>query len=168
MTRPRTLAVVMVNPSIAKGCAVFSPCGRFRYRLERDLLNPDPDQSNDPTITRVEGFARRDGFGKVIVGNLFALVSTDIKGLTKVEDPRGPENNAHLLAMMDHADAVLFAWGPVAKVPRQWRNRWRTVAEYAEHLHVQPLCLGIAQDGHPRHPLMIRADQPMVPWMAPL
>lgn len=169
MSARRTLAVIMVNPSIAKGGnAVFSPCGTFRYRLERDLDNPAPDQENDPTIGKVEGFARRAGFNLVLVGNLFALVSTDIKGLRAHPDPRGGrENLEHLARMIGEADAVMFAWGPTAKVPKQWRNRWTTVVDLARRAGKQPLCLGICGDGQPRHPLMVPYAQAMEPWTAP-
>lgn len=158
----------MVNPSIAKGVAVFSPCGGFRYRLERDLVSPSPDQSNDHTITKVEGFASRAGFKKVLVGNKFAAVSTDIKGLAQIADPRGgQENNQHLERIIEEADALLFAWGPLAKLPKQWRNRWTTVVAMAERMGKSPLCLGICNDGQPRHPLMVAYSQPMVPWSRP-
>ena len=29
------------------------------------------------------------------------------------------------------------------------------------------LCLGTTKAGEPRHPLMVRADEPLVPWTAP-
>jgi hypothetical protein len=163
------------------GSAVFSDCGKFRYRLERTIpdagdrvlavvmVNPSTAdaESDDPTIRKVQGFARRAGFGRVIVGNLFAFRSTDIKGLAMAGDPRGPDNNAHLKAIIADAEAVLFAWGPAAKVPKQWRSRWRTVADMALAAGRQPLCLGIAQDGHPRHPLMVAYSQPLEQWSRP-
>lgn len=169
MSDRRTLGVVMVNPSMAKGGnAVFSPCGRFRYRLERDLDNPAPDQSNDHTITKVEGFARIAGFNLVLVGNLFALVSTDIKGLRSVADPRGGRVALeHIARIIGESDAVLFAWGPTAKVPAPYRNRWRTVVDLARAAGKDPLCLGTCADGQPRHPLMVPYSQPLEPWSPP-
>lgn len=163
------LSITMVNPSTAKGGnAVFSEDGRFRFRLERDLINPAPDQENDATIRKVEGFAHRGGFHKVIVTNLFALVSTDIKGLARVEDPRGGRENDRAIAeAMNEADEVLFAWGPVAKVPKQWRNRWTTINHMARVAGKNPQCLGVCGDGQPRHPLMVPYAQPMMAWPAP-
>ncbi|MBY0395626.1 MAG: DUF1643 domain-containing protein [Thermoleophilia bacterium] len=166
--------------------AVFSPCGAFRYRLERTsadlvdaarartltvvMVNPSTadEHADDPTIRKVQGFALRAGFNRVIVGNLFAFRSTDIKGLARVADPRGGRRNLEELArMIGEADALLFAWGPVAKVPRQWRGRWMTVADLAEKAGKIPLCLGTAQDGQPRHPLMVAYAQPLEPWIRP-
>lgn len=161
--------------------AVFSDCGLYRYRLERDLgrdgklltvvmVNPSTAdaENDDHTIRKVQEFARRAGYGRLIVGNLFALRSTDIKGLAAVEDPRGGQaNNRHLEAMISEADGVLFAWGASDKIPKKWRGRWATVADIAERAGKQPLCLGVAKDGHPLHPLTLGYDRPLQPWSRP-
>jgi hypothetical protein len=69
--------------------ALFSPCGRFRYRLGRRwaegptvalvLLNLSTadDEVDDPTIRRCIDFARRWGYGGLEVVNLYAHVATD-------------------------------------------------------------------------------------------
>lgn len=161
--------------------AVFSDCGRYRYRLERELgcagkllavvmVNPSTAdaENDDQTIRKVQEFARRAGFGRLIVGNLFALRSTDIRGLAAVDDPRGGEaNNHHLAAMISEADSVLFAWGASNKIPMRWRRRWTTVADIAERVGKPALCLGVANDGHPLHPLTLSYDRTMRPWARP-
>lgn len=170
-------------PTARVSSAVFSPCGQFRYRLERQLERPCFDgrtltvvmvnpstadaEKDDATIRKVKGFAERAGYGRVVVGNLFAYRSTDIKGLATVADPRGEHNNAYLSKMIYEADALLFAWGPVAKVPKKFRTRWTTIAKLAREAGRTPLCLGVCNDGHPRHPLMVAYAQPLVPWKAP-
>jgi len=172
----------VVIPTEPDSSAVFSPCGQYRYRLERRvsegegktlavvMVNPSTAdaENDDPTIRKVQGFARLAGYTRVIVGNLFAFRSTDIKGLATVADPRGGQtNNEHLARMMAEADDVLFAWGPVAKVPKQWRNRWTTVAQLADRAGKRPLCIGVANDGHPRHPLMVAYAVSMAQWARP-
>lgn len=163
--------------------AVISPCGRFRYRLERQLesdgldgrklivvmVNPSTADASadDATIRKVKGFADRNGYSQIIVGNLFAYRSTDIKGLASVDDPRGEHNNRYLQAMIWERGDVLFAWGPVAKVPKRFRTRWTTVAKMVRDAGKTPLCLGVCNDGHPRHPLMVPYSQPLEPWSAP-
>jgi hypothetical protein len=70
--------------------AVFSPCGRYRYRLVRRwdsalpllclvMLNPSKanGRRNDPIVRRCIGFASSWGYGGIVVRNLYALVSTD-------------------------------------------------------------------------------------------
>lgn len=156
--------------------AIISECGKYRYRLEREIgdgpavawimVNPstaDAD-TDDATIRKVIGFSRRLGFGRVIVGNLFALRATDVRELARATDPVGPQN-AEYLEQIRNADAtVIVAWGPTAKQPPAWRNRrWRTATAKFTNL----MCLGTAKDGHPRHPLMLAYDTPLIPWRAP-
>lgn len=164
------------------GSAVISECGHYRYRLERHaipgggagcvawiMVNPSTADASadDATIRKVLGFSSRLGFGWLIVGNVFAFRSTDIKGLATAVDPIGPENADHLRAIMREAQTVIVAWGPVSKVPKQHRARFQRVVRIAEELGVTLHCLGTALDGHPRHPLMLAYDTPLTPWSAP-
>lgn len=77
--------------------AVFSPCRRWRYRLERDVarlgstrgavafvgLNPSvaDETLDDPTIRRCKGFAADWGFRTLVMANAYAWRSTDPRGL---------------------------------------------------------------------------------------
>lgn len=161
--------------------AVISACGQYRYRLERHaigagagavawiMINPSTADAaeDDATIRRVIGFSQRLGYGWLIVGNVFAFRSTDVKGLGGTADPVGPENEDHLRRIMSEAQTVIVAWGPLAKFPREHRSRWRRVTRIADELGVPLHCLGIAKDGHPRHPLMLPYTQPLERWSAP-
>jgi hypothetical protein len=123
----------------AASSAIISPCGRYRYRLEREgpgegrtvviMVNPstaDAEQ-DDATIRKLKGFGARNGWGRIIVGNLFAYRATDVRELAKVDDPFGPRNDWHLHRMIDESSRVIVAWGPSGKLPRYLRNRWREV-----------------------------------------
>lgn len=160
--------------------AIFSPCRTWRYRLERDLgrdgpvvcilgVNPSTaaEEINDATIRKDIGFGVRHGWGWLIKGNLFAFCSTDIKGLRTTSDPRGPDNDRHLIDMMTHADIVIAAWGPTAKLPKPLRKRWMTVATMADREGVKLKCFGTAQDGQPLHTLMLAYDTPLIDWKRP-
>lgn len=157
------------------GMATFSDCGRYRYRLDRQLggdggeccfimLNPstaDAEQ-DDPTIRRCKFFAKREGCSRLVVVNLFALRATNpaelLKAIEAGEDAVGPDNNAHVLLAYCHADLVVAAWGanPVVK----------QAPGYTIMAPEKPLmCLGRTKGDDPRHPLYIRKDQPLERWL---
>lgn len=162
------------------GAAVISPCGLYRYRLERHglsgagavawiMVNPSTADAarDDATIRKVVGFTERLGGGWAIVGNKFAYRATDVRELRPAPDPRGPENDAHLERIMQEAPLVIAAWGPLAKLPAHLRRRWRTVCAIADRAGAKLMCFGTAQDGQPRHPLMLAYDTPLVEWRRP-
>jgi hypothetical protein len=164
-----------------KGQAIISDCGKYRYRLERHklsgagavawiMVNPSTADASadDATIRKVIGFSERLGAGWAIVGNKFAYRATDVRELRSVADPKGPENDAHLAQIIRAAPLVIVAWGPLVKLPKELRRRWRTICKLADEAGVKLMCLGTAQDGHPRHPLMLAYDTPLVEWKRPL
>ena len=152
------------------GSAVFSHDRMYRYLLTRRvgvsqsrelfiMLNPSAadEERNDPTIRRCIGFARDWGFGVLEVVNLFALMSTDPKGLLDAEDPVGPDNDATIQAALQRADKVILAWGNHAS-----RHRQRTAHVTRMALDVStPHHLGLTKLGFPRHPLLLpRSTRP--------
>lgn len=159
--------------------AVISGCGAYRYRLERAIargrtaavimVNPSTADASadDATIRKVKGFAERNEIGHIIVGNKFAFRATNIKDLRIAADPVGPDNDHHLEQIMRDADLHIVAWGPVAKLPSHLRDRWRDVVAVADRVGCKLLCLGTAQDGHPRHPLMLKYSSEVVDWHRP-
>lgn len=160
--------------------AIISDCGRYRYRLEREghglgstaiiMVNPSTADAtqDDATIRKLRGFGERNQWGRIIVGNLFAYRATDVRELGKVSDPVGPENDEHLKAILSQVDRVLFAWGPVSKQPKYNRSRWAVVDAFAKGSGHFPLCIGApAKCGHPKHPLMLGYDSPILHWRLP-
>ncbi len=152
--------------------AVISDCGRYRYVLQRSLggflrwhrpmlfimLNPSTADAmvDDPTIRRCISFAKREGMTHLTVVNLFALRATDPRELELAHDPVGPENDRHLEEQVGkHRNgSVVAAWGA-----HEFAKR-RAAAVLAKFgpLH----CLGLTKAGHPRHPLYVKGDQPLV------
>lgn len=128
------------------------------------MLNPSTadESQDDPTIRRVRAFTRRLGFGQFTVVNLYALRSTDPRGLWAADDPVGPMNDSIIAeeawaAVVDDAP-IVAAWGAHARPER--------VAQVLAIPHVAPRlhCLGVTTSGAPRHPLYLRADAACVPW----
>ncbi len=156
------------------GAAHLSPCGTYRYTLRRHIpqairwvkpclfimLNPSTATAevSDPTIRRCMGFASRFGCTELTVVNLFALRATNPNALLTHTDPVGPDNNQHLNEQVElHRNGVIVAaWGahPFA------RKRAAEVQEAIQGLQ----CLGVTQDGSPRHPLYVPAVAPLTPW----
>jgi len=107
------------------------------------------ENSNDPTIIRELGFARRWGFGWLDKVNLFDLVSSDTDTLYASANPVTDENDAYVFAAAARCDLHLCAWGNHgAHMARGARMR-RLLTERNYSLHV----LGLTKDGYPIHPL---------------
>lgn len=128
------------------------------------MLNPstaDAD-NDDPTIRRCMSFARREGFGGIFVMNLFAFRSMSPAHMRAADDPVGPDNDYYSKWLLSHAHAgqmpILAAWG--AHGTHKGRdNYFRGLAQmYGARL----VTLGTTKDGHPRHPLYVPNDQPLV------
>ncbi len=158
--------------------AILSPCGRYRYRLERDLgaigamrgsvafvmLNPSTADATtgDPTIRRCIGYARAWSYAKLIVGNAYAWRSTDPAGLWTADDPVGPENDQHLEQIARDAELVVCAWG--ANIEPERAAAVRAVIERAGRT---PHAIKLTKAGIPGHPLYLRGDLRAFPWCAP-
>ena len=103
--------------------AVYSPCERYRYGLERVwgtgpmllyvMLNPSTadELRNDPTIERCQRRAVQLGFGGMQIANLFGWRATRPQDLRRAKLPVGPENDALLKDWHAGADMTLAAWG---------------------------------------------------------
>ena len=109
--------------------ANFSECGMYRYRLDRQIgaslktvafigINPSiaNDVDNDRTVNRMLEFAKENGAGKVIVANVFSLVSTDINGLRTDIPLRGSEHDFHFQQIISEADILVPCWGSRGKL----------------------------------------------------
>ena len=152
--------------------AVISACGAYRYSLTRKwsdapllpfvMLNPSTADAkeDDPTIRRCIGFARREGAGGLIVANLYALRSSAPEALWSARDPIGPKNWRTLVGLAAQAVVQSFpivcAWGALARQD-QIDGALRMFHASGARL----ACLGRTQRGAPRHPLYVRADQPL-------
>ena len=159
----------------ANASAVISDDGLYRYRLTREvgccdrtmtfvMLNPSTADAltDDPTIRRCKNFAAREGCHRIIVVNLYAYRATKPTVLREAAgagiDPVGPENLRHVdMAMRE--GRVVVAWGAHAAT-----SPATSVAHLIANWSGPMWCLGRTKDGSPRHPLMVRSDQPLERW----
>jgi hypothetical protein len=154
------------------GSAVISGDGKYRYHLRRPIaprgriatfimLNPSTADAwvDDPTIRKCIGFCQRWGCGELHVANLFAFRATDPAELRQADDPIGPDNCEWVQRIVDitvnrvspeHRGYVVCAWGTHGS----YMDQDRTVLGWIEDV-CEPMCLGVTQDGHPRHPLYV-------------
>ncbi len=112
-------------------------------------LNPSTadEYEDDPTVRRCIGFAKRWGFGQLILTNLFACKSKDPRALREVEDPVGPSNDEWLIHSRERADRVIAAWGNGGR----FNNRDEMVLDAFPGVY----CLSETKLGAPRHPLYL-------------
>lgn len=152
--------------------AIISDCGRYRYTLSRTwdehaeplvfcMLNPSTADASqdDPTIRRCIGFAKANGYGGIIVVNLFAFRATDPKKIPlELVVAMGPNNVMHMREAAKGRD-VVAAWGahPLKTVTHP---ALQLLGAYANRI----LCLGHTKAGAPRHPLYVAASHPLVPY----
>lgn len=156
-------------PTVEFRDAHISPCGTYRYWLERRWngagadapmvvwcgLNPSKADAkrDDPTIRRMMGFTEGWGFSRFVVLNLYAYRATDpreLDGLT-LDQLNGPFHNSNLATWIYHPCNRIFVccWGGgrIKCVPIPYAIQGAT--RYA---------LGLTASGEPKHPLYLPAN----------
>lgn len=146
---------------VEKG-AHFSPCRVWRYSLWRIwdpskpaiafcCLNPSTADEliDDPTVRRCIQFSKNWGYGSFTMLNAYAYRSTDPRGLKTVENPVGEENDVVLATVAARVQDIIVGWGVHCEP-----NRAESVLKILGKVH----CLGVNENGSPKHPLYIRGN----------
>lgn len=149
--------------------AVMDETGHYRYQFSCQwgtqgrfitfiMLNPSVgnQQQPDPTLRKCINYAKNWGYDGIKVANLFAYVSTDPQRLTSVVDPVGPDNDRHLLEMIQGVDRIVLAWGKM--LPKSFvQPRIQEVLYLLRER--DSYCLEKTKCGSfPKHPLFLKAD----------
>ena len=144
--------------------ALISDCGKYRYELHREwdknkgkvlfiMLNPSTADglNNDLTTIRCINFAKKWGYGGIMIGNIYpfrAKRPKDLRKWLKNEEVDheyvGYDNRNHVYGMAERANLIVCAWGCNYKggIPN-WVDK-------LGRLHYLELC----DDGiTPKHPL---------------
>lgn len=163
--------------------ALFSACGKYRWYLGRVIPDAQAEGSvlafipvnpsvageikNDPSVRKMMGFAQRNGAARIMVWNPFAMVATDVRELRSAIDPIGPENMAHLDAVIAEATILIPCWGNRGKLHKRLHPHLDRVRDilFASGKPVQ--ALGITKSGDPTHPLMLGYHTPLMDWADP-
>jgi hypothetical protein len=143
--------------------ADFSPNRLYRYGLYRIWdktkslamvigLNPSTadERLNDPTVRRCLRFAKDLSHGGLIMTNAFAFRATSPKALRTINDPVGPDNDAWLQRLSQHAGLVIAAWGNHGAI----NGRGQHIRQLLQNLHH----FGLTGSGEPKHPLYLLAN----------
>ena len=111
--------------------AIISDCNKYRYELHREwdkdkkkvlfiMLNPstaDAD-NNDLTTIRCMNFAKKWGYGGIMIGNIYPFRAKRPKDLRKwIKEYKYSRrfhnhvNYRHIMGMAEQTDLVVCAWG---------------------------------------------------------
>lgn len=147
----------------------------YRYWLEVKLAERGPAlavilknpstasaERSDPTMGKVEAWARRQGFGSVIVVNLFARRSTEPAALTQYSyvETVGLENDAYIHKAVCMVDTLIAAWGNPNGIERKVYDR--RAGEVMKLLMGREIRMvgSLTKRGYPRHGLHWNNDTP--------
>jgi len=132
-------------------------------------INPSTAVPNAPdrTVSRVIRFARDNGYDGWAMLNVYPQISTDPKNLDRVLRPElKAENEHHIARLIDGRPlALLAAWGGLITSRPYLRPLLRDIATLTSAVGCSWVTLGeLTEEGHPRHPLYVRADAPLQPF----
>lgn len=161
--------------------ADYSDGELYRYNLFRDWnrpvdghrvafigLNPSTatEEKPDPTVTRCTHFAQDWGYRGMVMLNLFAVRSTDPRGLREVENPIGPDNDKMIRRALTEVDEVILCWGHHGTFKGRQKQFLAKLAKWIrDPLDLPDIrCLGVNQDGTPKHPLYLKRSTLRQPY----
>jgi hypothetical protein len=177
------MSALVSHPGRVDCSAVLSADGSYRYELRRIwdpqlpllpviLLNPSTADAkdDDATVRILIAFARRWGFGGFVLVNLYALRSTDPRGLALADDPIGPLGSSFIRGLLGAAGVsgiewALVGWGDGGSKLRGHAQHVRWVCKTAQACKVELRCLGKTKAGAPWHPLRKSLDLVPVRWV---
>lgn len=157
--------------------AVFSDCGLYRHRLDRDVQEHGlvfgfcgvngsraGAEVEDQTTMKWRGFTLRNGGRKYIAFNPFGKTATDVKELATVADPVGPENARHVADAISEADILVPCWGSRHKIPPRLRHYLDEMRDQIFAAGKPVKVFGFTASGDPKHPLMLGYNTPLIDW----
>lgn len=142
--------------------------GTYRYVLWRRWglgkcmtfigLNPSTADAvtDDPTIRKCQGFAKRLGFDAFYMLNLFAFRSSSPLVMKSASDPVGPRNDEYLAEYSAKDYLTVAMWGRDGA----FQGRDVTVAAMFPYLK----CLRLNGNGSPGHVLYIPYTAPLLDY----
>jgi hypothetical protein len=124
-------------------------------------MNPSTAEADvdDPTIRREVGFTKAVGMRGYRKVNVMDYRATNPKTLRLVE-PCSSRNVEIIAELARRASIIVAAWG---RLPKPLRKYETAVIEALPASRII-LCLGVNQDGSPKHPLYVPGSAVLTPW----
>lgn len=141
------------------GLAIFSLDKKYRYLLSRKwsndgvctfiLLNPSTADAFklDPTVTRAYKFAKRLGYGELVILNVFAIRGSNPKIILSDENPIGELNNKYIKNYIKKSDIIILGWGNYGK----YYNRSEYILNLLKMHKNNVFVIDINKNGEPKH-----------------
>ena len=173
---------------ISASNASFSDNRQYRWWLHRQWtfglglllfigLNPSraDGERDDPTLRRLQAFAKSWGYQELLVVNLFARISPHPSALQRASDPVGVENDKVLQVCFERwaRDPQMDLWcgwgmsggrGPRARDVLHTLQPLRRQRQVHSPNAKGPLSLALTQTGEPRHPLYAPRQSTLSPF----
>ena len=173
---------------ISASNASFSDNRQYRWWLHRQWtfglglllfigLNPSraDGERDDPTLRRLQAFAKSWGYQELLVVNLFARISPHPSALQRASDPVGVENDKVLQVCFerwarDPQMDLWCGWGVSGGRGLRARDVLHTLQPLRRQRQVHcpnakgPLSLALTQTGEPRHPLYAPRQSTLSPF----
>ena len=168
--------------------ASFSDNRQYRWWLHRQWtfglglllfigLNPSraDGERDDPTLRRLQAFAKSWGYQELLVVNLFARISPHPSALQRASDPVGVKNDKVLQVCFerwarDPQMDLWCGWGMSGGRGPRARDVLHTLQPLRRQRQVHcpnakgPLSLALTQTGEPRHPLYAPRQSTLSPF----
>lgn len=158
--------------------ATFSDCRKYRYILRRHVnflggrkfgffgINPSiaDETIDDNTIKKLIQFTILNEGSEFLIGNVFALISTDVNELSRVNNPKGGDNAKHIQEIIEECDVLVPCWGSRNKVPKALYGEVDGLMNVLKSSGKPLLCFGHTKSGDPKHPLMLAYTTKLVDW----
>lgn len=116
----------------------------------------------DHTVSKVMGFASRNGFDSWVMLNLYPQRSTDPKGMHLASDPvLKAENERHIAEFIDGRPlTMLAAWGGLIETRPYMSQMLDGIVSVADASDCDWASIGgLLASGHPRHPSRASYDR---------
>lgn len=166
----------MSTPLFELRSAIFSEDRKYRHMLritwdeKRPLIafvgvNPSSadEFADDPTMKRCKAFARRDGYGSLVMLNLFDFRTKDPSELPLTPSIAiGPKSDVGGQLRLLDPNVVVLCWGTNSRYGRDREVLGQILRYFAG---TRLMCFGTNHDGSPKHPLYLKSTTPLVPFI---